>query len=236
MKSTKLDFLTFALWLAFILAMAASVQHLAWTFGTVERPGFEWLGWVPAVAVDTGLAALAYTIQARRKTKRPVFVLWGGVVFFAAISAGANLYHALSVENVAVATDAVVWIKAVVLSATLPAMYVFIGEIISGDEAQVIAAAEREEQRVRAKEERSQRLAEQQAANEQRRLEIEQHKLLLPVVIEQPEAPGVFCERCSTLFKNRQAYAAHGCNKIKSNGNGRSDSLDAPVKITTLKE
>jgi len=215
MKPSKLNFLTLSLWLAFILAMAASVQHLAWTFGTVERPGFEWLGWVPAVAVDTGLAALAYTIQSRRKTKRPVFVLWGGVVFFAAISAGANLYHALSVEGVAVATDAVVWIKAVVLSATLPAMYVFIGEIISGDEAQAVAALEREEQRTRAKEERAQHLAEQQAANESKRLAIEEQRLQQPAAIEQA---GVYCERCSITFKNRQAYAAHGCNKVRNNG------------------
>jgi hypothetical protein len=212
---SKPNFLTLSLWLSFLLAMAASVNHLAWTFGTVERPGFEWLGWVPAVAVDTGLAALAYTIQARRKTKRPVFVLWGGVVFFAAISAGANLYHALSVEAVAVATDAVVWIKAVVLSATLPAMYVFLGEIISGDEAQAIATAEREEQRARAKEERSLHLLEQQAANEAKRLALEEQR---PVAIEQPSATGTYCERCSTTFKNRQAYAAHGCNKIRSNG------------------
>jgi len=212
MKPSKFNFLTLSLWLAFILAMAASIQHLAWTFGTVERPGFEWLGWVPAVAVDTGLAALAYTIQTRRKTKRPVFVLWGGVVFFAVISAGANLYHALSVERVAVASDLIVWIKAIVLSATLPAMYVFIGEIISGDEAQAVAALEREEQRNRAKEERTLRLAEQQAANEAKRLALEEQR---PAVIEQA---GVYCERCSITFKNRQAYAAHGCNKIKSNG------------------
>ena len=153
---SKFSPLTLALWLAFFLAMAASISHLSWTFGTVERPGSELFGWVPAIAVDTGLAALAYTIQQRRKakSKRPVLILWGGVIFFATISAGANLYHALSVEGVAVATGVIVWIKAIVLSATLPAMYVFIGEIISGDEAQVIAAAERDEQRSQAKEER----------------------------------------------------------------------------------
>src|SRR5512133_3189220 len=49
------------LWLAFILAMIASIQHLASTFGTAEQPSLQWLGWIPAVAVDAGLAALAYS-------------------------------------------------------------------------------------------------------------------------------------------------------------------------------
>ncbi len=54
------------LWLAYGLALAASLNHVAWAFGTLEFAGHAWTGWLAALAVDAGLAALAYAIQQRR--------------------------------------------------------------------------------------------------------------------------------------------------------------------------
>lgn len=176
----KINLLNYTLWLSFLLAMGASISHLAWTFGTVERPGWEFLGWIPAIAVDAGLAALAYSIQQRKRAKRPVKILWAGVASFALISALANLYHALAVEGVTITTDLIVYAKAFVLSATLPAMYIFLGEIISGDDATLAEKAakqsEREQRRQDLEAERQNAEAKRlllAAENEQKRLEAE---------------------------------------------------------------
>lgn len=239
-KLSKMRFINGVLWLAFVLAMAASIQHLAYTFGTVERPGWEFLGWIPAVAVDMGLAALAYTIQHRKRNNGSTTALWAGVVGFAAVSALANFYHALSVENVAVLTGSIVYIKAAVLSATLPVAYIFLGEIISSDDARVSAKAEQDEQRALAREERVQRRQERETENEAKRLEIEQQRLLLEQQHQQQAAQASneaatherTCSKCGTTFRNRQAYAAHACMRrttavlvaeqpAAQNGNGK---------------
>lgn len=138
------------LWLAFLLALISSIKHLAWAFGTLEFPGWEWTGWISAVAVDAGLAALAYMIQQRRKAHRSALELWWGVLGFAGISALANFYHALSVESggtaaipALVSLDWLAISKAVALSATLPVMVVYLGKIVSGDDAAAALASER---------------------------------------------------------------------------------------------
>lgn len=123
------------LWAAYLLTMAASISHLAWTFNTLEPAGNTWAGWASAVAVDAGLAALAYAIQQRRRAKRSVRALWGGVVVLAAVSAYANTLHALSVAPTEL-------VRALVLSAILPVIVVYLGEIISADDAAAADAAD----------------------------------------------------------------------------------------------
>lgn len=142
-----------ALWASYVLTMAASISHVAATFNTLQAPGDEWAGWASAVAVDCGLAALAYAIQQRRRAKRPARSLWAGVLVLAGVSAYANTLHALAVSSADVA-------KAVILSAILPLLVVYMGEIISADDAAAADAAER--QRVR-DERRADRLAQTDA-------------------------------------------------------------------------
>jgi hypothetical protein len=219
------------LWGAFILAMGASIQHLAWTFGTVERAGFEWLGWIPAIAVDAGLAALAYTIQQRKKAKRPTRALWAGVVGFAVVSALANLYHGLAVEAVVtpalapLLTSTFVQVaKVVVLSATLPVTYIFLGEIVSGDDASAAVESERQAERERNKAEREQRradlLAEKEAAEARARLleaENEAQRIAqaeaqaAEAAAELAHAPviSLACPECERPFATQNALNAH---------------------------
>lgn len=213
-----------ALWTAFLLAMIASIQHLAYTFGTVELPGLSILGWIPAVAVDAGLAALAYAIQQRRKAKRPVRSLWLGVALFASISALANFYHALVVESGGQATlsdlqslDILQISKALVLSATLPALVVYLGEIVSGDDAAAARSSEQEAERERARAEREQKRADleaQRLADEAkaRLLEAERADLSAqPAPLEpapDPQPAALVCS-CGYAAKNQQALNAH---------------------------
>lgn len=144
----------YVLWAAYVLALASSLWHLAWAFGTLEFHGQAWAGWPAAVAVDAGLAALAYALQQRKRAKRPTIVLWCGIVAFAGISAFANVLHAVSVSangEVAVSTfyalDAMALVKAVVLSATLPLLVVYLGEVVSSDDARVIELSDKERQK-----------------------------------------------------------------------------------------
>lgn len=183
------------LWLAFVLALISSIKHLAWAFGTLEFPGWEWTGWISAVAVDAGLGALAYMIQQRKKAHRSAAALWWGVAFFSSISALANFYHALSVESGGTAAlsslfslDWLAVAKAVALSATLPAMVVYIGEIVSGDDAAVAQAAERA------------------AAREALRIERERQA----VEVEQAAAASVLaCPICGREMGSQNALNGH---------------------------
>lgn len=183
------------LWGALALALLSSVSHLAFTFGMLER--VSWLGWIPAIAVDAGLLALAYSIQQRRRAKRNAITLWAGVILFAIISMIANLYHALSVEGtgtITIATLASVdWLQlglAIVLSATLPVMVVYLGEIVSSDDA---AEALRAERAI----EREARKAERDASEA---VHVEAAKVI---------AEKYPCMSCGRLFDSQQALAGH---------------------------
>jgi len=147
---TKQNVANVVLWLAYVLALGASLGHVAWSFGTLEFTGQAWAGWPAAIAVDAGLAALAYAIQQRKRAKRPTLTLWAGVVMFASISAFANVLHALTVETGAAVTlatfggvDALALARAVILSATLPLLVVYLGEVVSSDDATAAERAER---------------------------------------------------------------------------------------------
>ena len=255
-SQTKTGIINIVLWIAFILAMASSIQHLASTFGTTEQPGREWLGWIPAVAVDAGLAALAYTIQQRKKAKRPTAILWGGVAGFAIISALANLYHALAVEAVANAvigsflTSLGVQIaKAVILSASLPIMYIFLGEIVSGDDAAVAKASEQAAEREQARADREARRSELEAdralAEEKRKMLEAETAALMARQAETEAAPSEFrveaseplvvaCDNCGRNFRSINARNAHKCESralvatvaalIPLNGNGKTNA------------
>lgn len=232
-KITKTGIINYVLWMAFVLAMLSSVQHIAWTFGTVEQPGREWLGWIPAVAVDAGLAALAYTIQQRRKAKRPVVILWAGVAIFALISALANMYHALVVESGGItslaaigAIDPLLIAKAVFLSATLPALVVYLSEIVSGDDAAVAKASEDEANRQRRKEEREQDRADKITAAEllkaekeateakARLLEAERKQTESEAATAESETKSVMCDACGRSFRSINARNAHKCEAV----------------------
>jgi hypothetical protein len=241
---TRLKLINIALWIAFTLAMTASIQHLAWTFGTVELPGLSILGWIPAIAVDAGLAALAYAIQQRKKAKRGTRSLWWGIALFAFISALANLYHALAVESGGKATlsallalDLLQIAKSLVLSATLPALVVYLGEIVSGDDVAVAKTSEAEADRERMKAEREARKADLQA--ERQLLEakaaadkaaaalLEAERLSQPAEPQptQSETPADLVCACGYNAKSQNAMNAHkrGC---PLNENHKSVSIE----------
>lgn len=131
------------LWLALILALVGSLNHVAWGFSTLSA-GDMTLGYVQAVAVDIGLAALALGIQQRRAKRQGTLRLWFGVVVFALVSTYANLLHGFfAAELVNLPGDAPVWLLPLrpwLLSAVLPLMVVYLSEIVSdntGDAAEV---------------------------------------------------------------------------------------------------
>jgi len=157
--STKTRIANIVLWAAYLLTLAASMGHVAWAFGTLEFAGSEWVGWLAALAVDAGLAALAYGVQQRKRARRSARDLWAGVLLFAAISAFANLLHAMTAvtgSTVTLATfgaiDALALAKTVILSASLPLLVVYLGEVVSSDDAQAALEAERERQRTERRE------------------------------------------------------------------------------------
>ena len=197
-----------SLWATFILALVSSMSHVAWTFSTLERPGQEWAGLLAALAVDCGLASLAYAIQQRRRVKgRSTLSLWVGVIALTFISAYANVLHALSVSG-----DL---LKAITLSVTLPLLVVYMGEIVSSDDAAAAERAERELAKAEAK-------AERELAKQER---IEAERLRAVAELERTEADRLrtesagirfACETCPLTFASQNALNAH--RRIHANG------------------
>ncbi len=233
--------LNWVLWAAFLLAMSASVGHVAWAFGELEFEGSRWAGWLAAIAVDAGLAAIAYSIQQRKRAKRPTWPLWIGVAIFSLISAFANLLHALAARSGAVtvatfsAVDPLVLFQAVALSASLPVLVLYLGEIVSSDDAQAaldiaqratderikaaseLAKAEAEARAEQARLDRERIKAEREAAQaaivaEQKRLEQEREALRYASVTE------FACLHigCGRSFATQNALVAHA--RIHKNG------------------
>lgn len=141
------------LWIALATVLAASWTHVAGTFGTLEHGGPPaWLarqGWLigplAAVAVDLGLLGLTWGVGARKRAGQDTGDLWLGVAVFAALSALANLDHALSVlgqhppfapgmgADAAATWAALDWyarVKVVALSATLPLLAIYLTRVV----------------------------------------------------------------------------------------------------------
>jgi len=118
------------LWLALGLALIGSLTHVAWGFSTLER-GSLLLGYIQAVAVDVGLFAIAVGIQRARSEGRGTYTLWGGVLFFVAISFYANLLHGLvfSSDLYLPGWEWLVALRPFVLSAVLPILVVYLAEV-----------------------------------------------------------------------------------------------------------
>jgi hypothetical protein len=116
------------LWLALILALAGSLKHLAAIFAGID--GNVLMGWVQAVAIDTGLFALAYSIRQRKATNRPTRPLWLGVGLFSIISIYGNYTYGM----LATGTPLAGWItatKPIVLAASLPVLVLYLAELVS---------------------------------------------------------------------------------------------------------
>ncbi len=241
--NTKTRIASYALWFAYVLALLASLSHVAWAFGTVEYPGSEAVGWLAAIAVDLGLAVIAYGVQQRKRLGRSARDLRFGIFVFAGISIFANFLHAISTE----VTGAIVWasfstidtftiIKAVVLSAVLPLLVVYLGDIISADDAREAQAAKdkaqaaidevEETRKVADKEIRraeKARMKAQATAEAERKAEAER------VASEQAALDSAFkCVGCDRTFPKQQGLAGHlrryPAHKANANGTGTAES------------
>lgn len=116
------------LWLALVLAMAGSLKHLATVFALVD--GDYLFGLIQAVAVDAGLFALAYSIRQRKAHSRSVWFVWCGVVLFSGISIFGNYVYGQTALGGQL-PGWIVWLKPIVLAASLPVLVIYLSEIVS---------------------------------------------------------------------------------------------------------
>lgn len=129
------------LWLALALALAGSLKHLAAVFASVD--GNHLMGWIQAVAIDSGLFALAYSIRTRKADRRTTKPLWAGVTLFTTISVYGNLAYGLLSTTGTLPT----WLgssRPYVLAASLPVLVLFLAELLSDDRQHAADVAERE--------------------------------------------------------------------------------------------
>jgi hypothetical protein len=115
----------YLLWLSLAATMAASLEHLAWAFGTVEFPGRQWFGWIPAIALESGQLALVHLLNRSSRQR----AIWLSVATFCVISTASNVMHAVAAQtggNVVLSTffetDVLYLIKSILLSGSLTIM------------------------------------------------------------------------------------------------------------------
>lgn len=153
------------LWISFILALAASVTHLIDVFGSLERPGDQWVAIVAALSVDGGIASLSYAWGWKRRTGQGARGTVAVLAFLMLLSTFANLSHAVAVatgQTVTLSTfatlDLYTLVKVLLLSASLPIVAFSLGELLSADDthtavhAQRTANTERKAERARVRE------------------------------------------------------------------------------------
>lgn len=116
------------LWLALVLAMIGSLKHLTAVFASVD--GDYLFGLIQAVAVDAGLFALAYSIRQRKATNKPTWFVWCGVALFSLISVFGNYIYGQTALGGNV-PGWIVWLKPIVLAASLPVLVIYLSEIVS---------------------------------------------------------------------------------------------------------
>lgn len=90
-------FIQALLWLALLLAMGASLSHVAYSFNRFETTQHQAVGWLAAMGVDLGLVCLAIGIQYGRQAQRNTLTLWAALLFVTAISVLANVSHGVHV-------------------------------------------------------------------------------------------------------------------------------------------
>lgn len=147
-KARRLEIIPLVLWLTLALAMVGSLTHTAWAFATLEGGNLT-VGYIQAVAVDLGLFALAFSIQKRRRQRRPTWTLWAGVGLFSGISAYANLLHGLAFQG-RLPLSGWAWLASLrpfILSGVLPLLVLYLSEIVSSDVQHAVQQAERERKR-----------------------------------------------------------------------------------------
>ena len=145
----KINYLKITLWIALLLALFGSLKHTAWSFSTLEDGDLK-LGYIQAVAVEAGLATLAYGIQQKKKQRRPTKWLWLGVIGFSLISAYANMLHGLVYSGPLDLPASWQWMDAlrpVLLSSILPALVIYLAEIVSSEQVYDTEQARKEERR-----------------------------------------------------------------------------------------
>ena len=131
------------------LVLAASITHVASSFGSLEDG--QVVGWLAALGIDAGIAVLMWRLMTGR-TDRP---RWSkaGVLLMALVSAWANLDHALSVaigeDNVSGALStwhgSPTWqvARVLMLSITLPVLTVILAAVVEGEQTDEQADGER---------------------------------------------------------------------------------------------
>jgi len=181
--------------------------------------------------------------------------LWVGVVLFSAISGFANLLHALAAKTGVVTSatfstvDPLAMLQAIVLSASLPFLVLYLGEVVSSDDATAsdAADAERDRHAAQAEAERKAALAQQEqerllaqekrleaealALAERLKMEAEQAKAERERLKAEREALKAESERqaaltnvchCGREFGSANALRAHQ----RSHKNGKIESID----------
>lgn len=143
------------LWAALLAAMVGSIQHVAWSFGTLSE-GDTWSGLIQAAAVDIGLTALTLGIHRRKREKRSTWLIWVLMGLFGIVSVYANLLYGLA-HQIELGLGTIEKLRPFILSAVLPLMVISLSEVVSENVQHEQTEAEKKAEKERQREQRRER-------------------------------------------------------------------------------
>lgn len=216
------------LYLALIMALVASLKHVAYAFSTTN--GSDWIeSYISAITIDLGLLALAAAIAYRARIKRSTWPMWMGVLLFSLISTYANwlsgIVHVTPITvQVGRLGEWLINLRPIILSAVLPILVIYLSEIVSHDHQADILQAEKEAQREARKQKQPANgkfipgdLDSLELANEKRFQTMEERREYVAELLEQglkrKEIIDLTGISSSTLHRDVQAINTNGVGK-----------------------
>lgn len=175
------------LWAALIAAMIGSIQHVAWSFGTLSE-GDTWSGLVQAAAVDIGLTALTLGIHRRKRENRSTTLIWVLMGLFGIVSLYANLLYGLA-HQVELGLGFIETLRPFILSAVLPLMVISLSEVVSENVQHEHTETEKQKEKERQREQRRSRQSDTHNTRQStpsKRLKSASSAHLLTLLTEQP--------------------------------------------------
>lgn len=211
------------LWLALLLAMGASLTHVAYSFNRFEAVDYQAVGWLAAIGVDLGLVCLAIGVQRYRLVGRRTGTLWAALFFVTLISVLANVGHGTHVATgahlSAMSFASFDWLETatmLLLAGCLPVLVFALTEVAAGGTGAALEAIQKE----------TKKLGKQQArgvstegkdgfpmpieqAREFRRLDAEQAAdSLWAFLVTHPDLAGLSYEQIGTQYGRSRSWVS----------------------------
>ncbi|WGK69463.1 hypothetical protein P0082_00985 [Candidatus Haliotispira prima] len=143
----SLDLQRVALWILMVISLVASMRHVAWLYTTLEL-GSRFGGWLSAFSFDAGVLLLTMIARRYREGSAQRRFIRAGIYLNAAITIPANIMHGMEHQLELARVNGWMWLAIpFVFSVAVPAMVIFLAEVLSRQESELVREEQKAERR-----------------------------------------------------------------------------------------